>query len=144
MPFAKVYIHLVWSTKNRVPFLSTPELRRQVWQHMVENARNKGIFIDHINGYADHCHCLISLGIEQTLSKVAQMLKGESSYWINKNNLCPEKFEWQTEYYAVSVSESVLDRVRQYIRHQEQHHSKKNFEEEWEEFMKAYGFEKFA
>ena len=112
MPFVKVYIHFVWSTKEREPFLDSPELRKKVWQHIRENAKLKEIFIDMINGYQEHCHCLISLGPEQTMSKVMQLIKGESSFWINKHNLCKQKFEWQDQYYAASVSESVVNRVR--------------------------------
>ncbi len=69
MPFVKVYIHFVWSTKNRVQILNTPELRQNVWQHIRENAKKKELFIDFVNGHAEHCHCLISLGVDQTISK---------------------------------------------------------------------------
>ena len=84
MPFLEVYIHLVWSTKNRAPLLETKEIRQKVWQHMRENAEEKGIFIDFINGYSDHCHCLISLGVDQNIQRVVQLIKGEASHWINK------------------------------------------------------------
>jgi putative transposase len=141
MPYIKTYIHFVWSTKNRVPYLDSKELRQKVWFHIKENANEKGIFIDHVNGYSDHCHCLISLGPDQTIQKTMQLIKGESSFWINKNNLCKEKFEWQDEYFAVSVSESMLDRVRNYIRNQEEHHSKQTFQEEYNEFITKYKFE---
>ena len=150
MPFIKVYIHFVWSTKNRYPFLRTKEMRLKVWNHIRENAKEKGIFIDFINGYNDHCHCLVSLGVDQTIQKVMQLIKGESSFWINKQGLLVdlpsaeiEKFEWQDEYFAVSVSESMLVIVRNYIKNQEQHHSKKTFQEEYDEFIRKYGFEKF-
>ena len=143
MPFIKVYIHFVWSTKNRIPYLATPEIRQTVWNHIRENAKEKGIYIDFINGHAEHCHCLISLGVDQTIQKVMQLIKGESSFWINKQKLIHEKFEWQDEYFAVSVSESVLDRVRNYIKNQEQHHSKKTFYQEYDEFIIKYGFQKF-
>ena len=140
MPYLKIYIHFVFSTKNRKPLLSSPELRSRVWQHIKANAKEKGIVIDHINGYNDHCHCLISLGSDQTVSKIAQLIKGESSFWINKNNLCKEKFEWQNDYFAVAVSESIIDKVRKYIRNQEEHHRYKSYEEEYQEFMKKYKF----
>lgn len=142
MPFVKVYIHLVWSTKNRVPYLNSKELRLKVWNHIRENAHLKGIFVDFINGYSDHCHCLISLGVDQTIQNILQLLKGESSFWINKNKLTKEKFEWQDEYFAVSVSESMVDKTRDYIKNQEEHHQKKTFQEEYEEFISKYGFEK--
>jgi len=143
MAYVKVYIHFVWSTKNREPFLETKELREKVWKHIRENAKEKEIFIDFINGYAEHCHCLISLGIDQTIQKTMQLIKGESAFWINKNELTAAKFEWQDEYFAVSVSESLLDKVRNYVKNQEAHHTRKTFQEEYDEFMVKYGFEKF-
>src|SRR5690554_413975 len=143
MPFIKVYIHFVWSTKNRYPFLDSKELRQKVWNHIRENGKKKGIFIDFVNGYTDHCHCLVSLCVDQTIQKVMQLIKGESSFWINKNELTRVKFEWQDEYYGVSVSESDIQNVREYIKNQEQHHSKKPFKDEYDEFITKYGFQKF-
>lgn len=91
-----------------------------------------------VNGYADHCHCLLSLGSNQNIEKIVQLLKGESSYWINKNQLTKEKFFWQDEYFAVSVSESKIDSVRNYIKNQERHHQKKTFMQEYQEFIEKY------
>jgi REP element-mobilizing transposase RayT len=142
MPFVKVYIHFVWSTKNRYPYLDSHELRLKVWNHILENAKKKGIFIDFINGYSDHCHCLISIGVDQTIEKIVMLLKGESSFWINKQQLTEEKFEWQDEYFAVSISESMINNVREYIKNQELHHTKKTFQEEYDEFISKYGFRK--
>ncbi len=143
MPYLKIYIHFVWSTKNRHPYLNTFESRQLVWNHIKENAKQKGIHVDFVNGYEDHCHCLISLGINQSVEKVMQLIKGESSYWINKNtdlfpNLKGEKFEWQSEYFALSVSESILKRVRNYIKNQENHHRKKSFGEEYDKIREVF------
>ena len=143
MSFIKVYIHFVWSTKNRIPFLHTKELRQKMWNHILEKAREKNIFIDFINGGSDHCHCLISLGYDQSIQQIMQLIKGESSFWINKQNLIEEKFEWQDGYYAVSVSESVIDKVRNYIKNQEEQHSKKTFQQEHDEFIIKFGFQKY-
>lgn len=143
MPFIKVYIHFVWSTKNRYPFLSTVEARQLVWKHIKENANTKGIFIDYVNGFEDHCHCLISMGFNQNIEKIMQLIKGESSFWINKNShlfpcLKGKRFEWQEEYFALSVSESILNRVRNYIKNQENHHKKKTFKKEYDEIVEKY------
>ena len=139
MPMIKVWIHFVWATKNRQPLLEK-SIRQNVFQHMRENAKEKGIHVDFINGHVDHVHLLISLNAEQTIAKTVQLIKGESSYWINKHQLCKEKFEWQDDYFAVSVSESGVDAVREYIKNQEQHHAKKTFQQEYDEFMEKYGF----
>jgi len=70
------------------------------------------------------------------------LLKGESSNWINKNEIFRKNFKWQDEYFAVSVSESAVNRVRDYIKNQEEHHRKRSFQEEYSEFMQKYGFDK--
>ena len=127
-------IHAVWGTKNREPFL-TSEIRALVIKHIKENAKVKGIHIDSINGYTEHLHCLFGLNADMSLSKAMQLIKGESAYWINKNNLIKNKFEWADEYYAASVSESVLEKVRAYIDNQEQHHKKVTFSKEYEDFI---------
>ena len=77
---------------------------------MRDNAKKKDIFLDFINGYREHVHALVSLGTEQTISNIVKLMKGESSHWINQNNLIDLKFEWQHEYFAVSVCKSLLVR----------------------------------
>ncbi|WP_028522747.1 IS200/IS605 family transposase [Runella limosa] len=143
MPYVKVWIHFVWSTKRRIPFMKTREMRQTIFNHIRENAKEKGIYIDFINGYTDHVHCLVSLGIDQSMSKIMQLIKGESAFWINKNKICDEKLEWQDEYFAVSVSESMVNQVREYIKKQEEHHQKRTFAQEYEEFIAKFGFEQF-
>jgi len=139
MPFVKVWIHFVWSTKDREPML-TENIRPVVFQHIRDNAKEKGIYLDFIGGFVDHVHCLISLGTGQEIEEVVQLIKGESSHWINKNKLCKGRFSWQDEYFGVSVSENVIDNVRKYIANQEEHHRTKSFDEEYELFLERAGF----
>ena len=142
MGYVKIWIHLVWTTKNREPFLTT-ELRKEIFDHIMENAEKKGVYIDFINGHLEHVHCLTSLGTGQNIDKILMLLKGESSYWINKNKILHKKFEWQDEYFAISVSESAVTRVRDYIKNQEYHHKNKSFHEEYQEFIRKYKFDGF-
>jgi putative transposase len=142
MPYVKNWLHCVWGTKNRTPFL-LGEMKYEIINHIRANAREKGIYIDFLNGHSEHIHCLLSLNPDQSLSKVMQLIKGEASFWINKNALIRNKFEWAEEYFAVSVSESHLPKVREYIRNQEEHHKTKSWEEEYSEFISKYGFDKF-
>lgn len=142
MGYIKIWIHLVWTTKNREPVLSK-EIRYPLYEHILENALKKDIHIDFINGHLEHIHCLISLKSGQTVDNILMLLKGESSHWINQNKLLKGKFGWQDEYFAVSVSESAVNRVREYIKNQEEHHRKKSFQQEYDEFIHKYGFEKF-
>jgi putative transposase len=68
------------------------------------------------------------------------LIKGESSFWVNKQKLIDQKFEWQDEYIGLSVSESAVGNVRRYIANQEEHHRKKTFIQEYNEFLKTHGF----
>jgi len=140
MGYVKCWIHYVWATKRRAPLLEK-NIRQKVFNHIKENGQKKNIHIDSVNGYSEHAHALVSLRPEQSISEVAQLMKGESSYWINKNKLIRHSFEWQDDYFAVSVSESAVNAVRSYINTQEEHHRKETFEEEYDELMKRYGFE---
>ena len=130
MPYIKIMIHAVWGTKNRAHYL-TDHIRLAVIAHIRENAKEKGIYIDRLNGYTDYLHCLFALNADMSIAKVMNLLKGESSYWINKQLLTSSKFEWADEYYAASVSELALNRVRAYIDNQEQHHKMKTFQQEY-------------
>ncbi len=147
MPYLKVYIHFVWATKNRTPYLVTPALRLKVWWHIMNYAATKGIFVDFINGYSDHCHCLVSLKSTQNIEDIMQAIKGESSRWINSTNLLNETdynwFEWQDEYYGASVSPKDINDVREYIKHQEDHHKIQTFNDEFNDYMNKNGFQLF-
>lgn len=141
MSFVNIWVHSVFATKYREPLLPA-SIRYDVQKHIMSNCKEKEIYLQAINGYTEHMHCLISLGKDQAISKVMQLIKGESSNWINKNNLIPQQFSWQDDYYAVSVSESKVQDVIRYIKNQETHHAKKTFDQEVDEFMIKYGWAK--
>ena len=127
MSFVKIWVHTVWGTKNRMPVLNEG-IRQDLFRHILSNVNEKSIHIDCINGYLEHVHCLLALNVDLSISKTMQLIKGESSFWANNNNLINSKLEWADEYFAVSVSESMLDKVRGYIRKQEEHHKKVTFQ----------------
>src|SRR6266480_325097 len=139
MSYLKIWVHMVFSTHNREPFLND-KIRKDVFKHILEKGREKDIWIDHVGGHIDHAHVLFSLVKRQTIADIAQQIKGESSHWINKENLIQDQFRWQDDYYAVSVSESHLPKVRTYIQNQDEHHRKVSFAEEVDLFMKHYGW----
>lgn len=141
MSFVKIWVHLVFSTKYRKPLL-TREIRYDVHKHIMTNCKKNEIFLQAINGYSEHLHCLLSLGKDQCISNVTKLIKGESSFWINRNKLTAEKFSWQDDYYAVSVSESQVQKVITYIKNQEAYHTRKLFSEEINNFMTKYGWVK--
>lgn len=140
MPYVRVMIHAVWGTKDRVHFLS-PEVLSNVISHIKQNAHQKQIYIDTINGHSEHIHCLLGLNADISIAKTLQLIKGESSYWINRQRLVQSKFEWADEYYAGSVSESQLYKVRRYIQDQQEHHRKVSFSQECDDFISRYGLQ---
>ena len=139
MSYVKILVHAVWGTKNRESIL-LKDKRDQLFSHIQYNAKAKNIFIDTIGGHIDHVHCLISLSADQNISKVMQLIKGEASFWANKENIFQHKLYWAEDYFAASVSESAIDKVRFYINNQEEHHKKITFTQEYEQFIKSYGF----
>lgn len=141
MSFVKVWVHAVWGTKHREPVL-TKEKRVVLFRHIKDNALTKEIYVDCINGHLEHVHCLFELNVEISLAKTLQLLKGEASHWANQQGLLEKKMDWANEYFAVSVSESVIDKVRAYINNQEEHHKKVTFQQEYDMFLQKYGLRK--
>jgi len=131
---------MVWGTKRRKAMLAR-EARKKLSTYLYRYAEGKEIYM-HINYVnADHVHILIDLPRHLTLQKVAKLFKGSSSFWINKNRLITSKFRWARGYGAFSVSASAIRKVKTYIRTQEEHHRKKTFEEELDDFLSVYGLE---
>ena len=140
MAQVRIWIHAVWGTKNRSPFMQNKSKRIDLFKHIKSNAKEKKIYLDFINGEADHVHGLISMGCDQNIAQIMKLLKGESSHFANEKNLFDVAFDWADDYYAASVSQSHADKVRTYIKNQEEHHRHKTFEEECHQFMAQYGF----
>jgi putative transposase len=91
MPFVRVWVHLIWGTTNRESIIAAV-LRPKLSGHIRINAKSKDIWLDSINVVSDHAHALISLKGDQTIGKVAQLIKGESSHWVNQEKLT--NFHW--------------------------------------------------
>ena len=105
----------MFSTKNRFPFLDNT-IRRNVFEHIKQDAQEEDIWLDNTNGYKVLARSLVSLGREQSIARVAQPTKGEPSFWINKKQgWCNKQFVWQDDYWAASVDESGVAPVRNYI-----------------------------
>lgn len=141
MSYVKIWLHCVWGTKIQTCNIHQ-SFRAALLKHFRENALEKNIVLDCINAHEDHVHALINLGKQQNLATMIQYLKGESSFWINSQKIIPCQFSWQDDYFAVSVSHSHVDRVRDYIKNQDEHHKRISWEEEVELFLKKYGFER--
>jgi len=128
MAFVKIWVHAVDSA------------RELICEHIRNNAKLKGFYVDEVNGWFDHLHCLMPLRADWSVAKQMQMIKGESANWVNKNRILQHKLEWADEYFAASVSENKLEAIRNYIRWQKEHHRKISFAEEYAQFLKAFGF----
>jgi len=139
MSQVKLWVHAVWSTKNREPFFQTPALRQSVFFHIREYSHSQNINADFINGYTDHIHALVLLKSTQTIAGVVKSMKGESSLWLKQQHLVPAYFAWQTDYFAVSVSPSLLEKTRSYIRNQESHHQTQTYAEERGIMLRKWG-----
>ena len=141
MPYTRILLHAVWATKERKP-LMTIENKNAICKHIRDYTPTKGIHLINVNGYFDHLHCLIAMSSDQNVATIMNLIKGESSFWAGRNLEWRQKFGWQDDYFAVSVSQSHFDIVNAYIDNQENHHKKKSFQEEYDEFIKNYGFQK--
>jgi REP element-mobilizing transposase RayT len=139
MPYVSSHFHIVYSTKRREP--SIPErIQSKLWAYMTGIATNHGMHALAIGGIQDHVHALISLPATMGIAKAVQVLKANSSRWINE--ALPTRFEWQEGYFLCSVSRSQLATVSKYISNQLEHDRKRDFAAEIALLLKKHGFEK--
>ena len=131
-------VHCVFSTKNRAKIIPA-EMQPRLWSFMAEIARQNGIMPIAIGGFDDHAHVLIVLPPTMALAKAMQLIKAGSSKWCNQN-FAAGRFEWQAGYSAASVSTSLLEKTKAYIRNQREHHRRRDFAEEWRLFLQKNGF----
>lgn len=128
--FTSLHYHIVFSTKNREPWL-TENIRDRLWPYLGGIARANGMIAHEVGGVSDHVHLAVSLPPTLALSKAVQLVKGSSSKWIKETFSEGRGFVWQDGYAAFTVSKSQLDAVRAYIRGQAEHHRRKSFAEEY-------------
>lgn len=138
--YNKIWIHSIWANGERRDLIHQ-NFEKKVYDFLSSQLRELGCPVRIINGMPDHIHCLFLLSPQKTIAEVLKQIKGSSSHFINQSEFAPEKFAWQTGYAAYSVSESVVDKVYQYIKNQKVHHQKKTFQQEYEEFLNLYGLD---
>ena len=136
---SKIWIHAICGTKDRQEFIR-PDFEDRLYEHIrLHLSDDFQCKVRILNGTTDHLHILFLLDPNFALKDIFQNIKGESSHWINEQNLLEVKFAWQTGYGAFSVSESNVADVERYIRNQKEHHRKSTFMEEYDQFMKKHG-----
>lgn len=138
--FNRIWVHAIWATKNRKPLIHST-MDNALHDYITKKFKEIGCPIRISNGYHEHVHCLFLLNPKMPLDDIIQRVKGSSSHFVNSNNLIPEKFAWQRGYRSFSVSESVCDKVFNYISNQKEHHDKKSFIEEYKSFLRLHNLE---
>ena len=134
---SQLYVHLTFSTKKRSPFIKE-EVEQRLHSYMAGILKNLESPALIINSAPDHVHILFRLSKNYALAKVVEEVKKQSSKWIKEIDGDCKKFSWQIGYGAFSVSSSKVETVKQYIINQKEHHCKKSFQQEIEEFIKLY------
>ena len=134
---SKVYLHTIFSTKNRVPLLHD-DWREEMFRVLGGTANNLGCQSLIVGGMADHVHMLFQLGRTLSIADAVGKIKSNSSSWVNQQQRMRMPFHWQTGYAAFSVSQSNLEAVREYIRRQEEHHAKQSFQDEVRAWLRRY------
>jgi putative transposase len=135
--FTHLLTHIVFSTKDRRPFLDA-KLKSRLFPYLggiIRELDGKALII---NGPTDHVHILASIAAKHSLSDLMRELKADSTGWVHKNYPDHSAFAWQIGYGAFSVSHSNLAEVEKYIANQEEHHKRMSFQEEFVAFLKKH------
>jgi len=133
------YLHVIFSTKNREPFLADMDKRQSLHACMAEISHRLQCPAILIGGVADHAHILMRMHPTLALSAWVQEFKRVSSIEAKSSIGLPTTFAWQSGYAAFSVSVSNLDAAREYIAEQEAHHRKVTFQDELRAFLQKHG-----
>ena len=131
--YTNLLFHIVFSTKERIPFIS-PEFEARLYEYIGGTVRGLGGICIEIGGIADHIHMIVKLRPTMDVSKFVQDLKPSVTNWA-RSTIHP-KFEWQDGYGAFTISETQIEGVRRYIQNQKQHHKKATFEAEFKDMLR--------
>jgi REP element-mobilizing transposase RayT len=134
---ARILVHLVFSTKNREPFLS-PDLRAELHPYLTAALGQSGCIPIEVGGVEDHVHLLFALSRTLTVAQLVESLKTSSSKWIKTRRTSMVNFYWQAGYGAFSVAQSNLKAAARYIQNQEQHHQQETFQDELRRILRKY------
>ncbi|BCX48735.1 transposase [Haloferula helveola] len=138
---SEVYVHLVFSTKERFPFFSNPGLRDELHAYLGGVSKQLGCPTLVVGGVADHVHLLARLGRDVRQSDWVKELKRVSNQWVKSRLGADSKFAWQAGYGAFSVSQSMIGETTEYIRKQEEHHRQTTFQDEYRALLRRYQIE---
>jgi REP element-mobilizing transposase RayT len=134
--FAAIYLHLVFSTKNREPRIER-DLQPRLFAYLGGIANNHDCLLLAAGGMPDHVHLLLSIARTMSTAEINRLLKSNSSSWLRTEMGRPD-IRWQDGYGAFSVSQSNLQGVGSYLAEQEEHHRKLSFQEEFRELLRRH------
>ena len=137
---AAIYVHLIFSTKNREPFI-TPEIESELHPYMATIFRGMKCPSLAIDGTCDHVHILFSMARIVTIADLVEEVKTESSKWIKTKGQEFRNFHWQRGYGGFSIGQSQVSTLKGYIHNQKRHHRRVTFQEEYRKFLMSYGIE---
>jgi REP element-mobilizing transposase RayT len=135
---SKVILHIIFSTKNREPWLDS-NVRRRIHAYLATICRDVGADLVHVGGVADHVHIVRTLARTVSQAQLVEQIKKASSKWIKALDAHYRGFFWQRGYGAFSVSPSQLQAVLQYVEAQQEHHRTRTFQEEYRELLRKHG-----
>ena len=138
--YTQIHIQAVFAVQNRMSLIQQ-QWQSELYEYMTGIITNNGHKLLRIGGMPDHVHVFFGMRPTQSISDLMQDLKGSSSLWINKKRWVVGKFSWQEGYGAFSYGKSQVDDVVKYILNQEQHHKKRDFEEEYLELLDLFDVE---
>jgi putative transposase len=114
MPFWRLYYHLVWSTKNRLPLLDD-SCEQKLFPYLIQKSYDLDCKLLAVNGCLDHLHLVISIPPKLAVAEVVKMLKGASSHDL-------AGLAWQRGYGALTVGERQKSIALDYVKNQKEHH----------------------
>ena len=138
--YTQLFTHIVFHTKSTGIVMRDEDLER-VFQYIGGIIREEGAVPFAIGGVADHIHILMSLPKTAALSDLMRVIKAKSSKWLRRLDSYYELFSWQDGYGAFSVSPSLMERTKNYIFTQAEHHKTKTYREEYKGILEGYGIE---
>jgi REP element-mobilizing transposase RayT len=138
---AQIYLHLIFSTKGRRPWLQDQVIRDELHKYLAKTCTEKDCPAIQVGGVADHVHILCRFGRSISVSGLVKELKYESSKWTKEKAETLADFYWQNGYGAFSISPSHVEPLRTYILNQEEHHRTETFQDEFRRLLTKYGIE---
>jgi REP element-mobilizing transposase RayT len=134
----KLCAHLVFSTKNREPYLDE-EIRPRVHAYLATIVRNLDSPWVVVGGVADHVHILFDMGKLHAPVEFVERVKRESSKFAKTLGPRYKSFYWQRGYGIFSVGPANRDEAEAYVRNQEEHHRTRSYQEEFRAMLERYG-----